>query len=147
MKIIFLKDVGGVGRAGEVKEIADGYAMNFLIPRGFAEQATPEKVLSHEKRLASKFLTKQEEEKRLAGAIQSIEGAHIEIKARATEKGGLFKSIGPKDIVAKITDEQIISIPEEAVHLQSPIKTIGEHPVTVSAGGAKAKITVVVQAA
>src|SRR3989344_8336044 len=133
MKIIFLKDVGGAGRAGEVKEGVDGYALNFLIPRGLAEQATKEKVAAHEKRAAAEAAAKSEVAAKLANAIQSLEGARVEIKARATEKGGLYKSIGAKEIAAALTTERGVHISEEDVQVKQSIKTTGEHNVSLSA--------------
>ena len=147
MKIIFLKDVGGSGRAGEVKEIADGYAFNFLIPRGLAEQATPEKIAAHAKRSAELAAARKEEEAKLAKLVQALEGARVELKVRATEKGGLFKSIGKKEIASAIKEQKNSAVPEDMIQLESPIKTVGEHPVTISAGNAKAQLTLSIKAA
>lgn len=147
MKVILLKDVGGVGRAGTVVEVADGYAMNFLIGRGFAEQATPKKLATHEKHAAEVSATKKAGEEKLAKAISSLEGARVEIKVRATEKGGLFKSIGTKEVVAALAEQKNVHIPEEAIHIEQPIKTVGEHSIHLSAFEAKAKIVFVVVAA
>lgn len=146
MKVIFLKDVGGAGRTGEVKDVSDGYAMNFLIPRGLAGQATPDTLAAHEKRVAAETAAKKEEAEKLATAIQSLEGARVEIKARATEKGGLFKSIGTKEITAAIAVEWNIHIPESVIVLMQPIKTMGEYPAVAAALGVKAEMTVVVAA-
>ena len=68
MQIILLQDVGGVGKRHEVKDVADGYALNFLIPRGAAEQATPERLASHEKRIAELSAEKEREE----AALQTL---------------------------------------------------------------------------
>jgi len=147
MKVILLKDVGGVGRSGTVVEVADGYAMNFLIGRGMAEQATPKKLAHHEKHLAEAFATKKAGEEKLAKAIQAFEGARVEIKVRATEKGGLFKSIGSKEVVAALAEQKNVHIPEEAIQIEHPIKQVGEHSIHLSAFGAKAKMIFVVAAA
>ncbi|MEK7069086.1 MAG: 50S ribosomal protein L9 [Patescibacteria group bacterium] len=140
MKIIFLKDVGGAGRVGEVKEIANGYAMNFLIPRGLAEQATPEKISAHEKRVASDVASKKEKEQKLASAVHSLEGARIELKVRATEKGGLFKAVTVADIIKLLN----VDIPEDAVRLEKPIKKTGEYKIGIVLGTAKAEITLAI---
>ena len=87
-----------------------------------------------------------EEAEKLATAIQSLEGARVEIKARATEKGGLFKSIGTKEITAAIAVEWNIHIPESVIVLMQPIKTMGEYPAVAAALGVKAEMTVVVAA-
>lgn len=147
MKVIFLKDVGGVGRVGEVKDVADGYAQNFLIAEGLVVQATVEKLAAHEQHTAETAAAKKEDQEKLARAIQSLEGARIEIKARATEKGGLFKSIGAKEIVTRISAERSIHLPEVSIRIAPPIKTVGEHSVLLSAAGANAKLVVAITAA
>lgn len=146
MKIILKKDVGGVGRAGEVKEVADGYAMNFLIGRGFAEQATPKKLAQHENHVAEISAARKAEDEKLGSRIKSLEGARITLVARATEKGGLFKSVGVKEIVSAIQDQKQISVPEDAVQLDGAIKETGEHTIKISAVGAEAKVTLEVKA-
>src|SRR3989338_2718448 len=139
MKIIFLKDVGGTGRIGEVKEIADGYAMNFLIPRGLAEQATPHKLAAHSKQQAENAAQKANEEMRLKETVQGLRGARIELKIRATEKGGLFKTIGPKEIADALLAQKGVAVPAEAVKPLEPVKTTGDHIIKISALGAESE--------
>ena len=146
MKVILLKDVGGVGRAGEVKDIADGYVMNFLIPRGLAEQATPEKVASHSKKQAELTVQKEKDEEKLKGVVQSLMGARIEMKLRATEKGGLFKTVGPKEIAQALKEQKNFTLPIEAIHPLEPIKTIGDRVIKVSAAGAESELMLKVTA-
>lgn len=147
MKVIFIRDVGGAGRMGEVKEISDGYALNFLIPHGLAAQATKEALAAHEKRAAQVSAAKAQESAALAENIRSLEMAHIELKVRATEKGGLFKSIGGKEIVAACATQKGITLPESVVQLKKPIKETGEHTVILEGGGARASFALVVSAA
>lgn len=143
MKVIFLRDVGGAGSTGEVKEVADGYALNFLIPRGLALQATKEALAAHEKRVAEHAAAKKEVEERLVAAIQSLSGARVEIKVRATERGGLFKSIVPADIKKALGRSDI---PEEAIKLSKPIKETGEHEVVLYAVGSETRFKVIITA-
>ena len=140
MKVILLKDIGGVGRAGEVKDIADGYVMNFLIPRGLAEQATPEKVATHAKKQAELTAQKEKDEEKLKTVVQSLMGARIEMKLRATEKGGLFKAVGPKEITQALKEQKDVMLPMEAIHPLEPIKTIGDHVIKISAAGAESEL-------
>ncbi|KKW47448.1 50S ribosomal protein L9 [Candidatus Kaiserbacteria bacterium RIFCSPHIGHO2_02_FULL_59_21] len=140
MKVIFLKDVGGVGRAGEVKDIADGYALNFLIPRGLAKQATTEALAEHAKVQAALAAEKERREADLKEAIQRLRGARIELKVRATEKGGLFKAIGPKEIADALHQQKSVSIPEEGIAPLEPVKTTGDHIIKISALGAETEI-------
>ena len=145
MKVIFLKDVGGVGQKGKVKEVSDGYALNFLIPHGAAEQATPEKIAKHNALQEQENAKKAAAEQALATTIQSLEGAVIEIKSRATEKGGLFKSIGAADIARAIVEQKKRDIPVASIMLEKPLKEVGEHKIIVKTEKAKAHVTVAVK--
>lgn len=146
MKVIFLKDVGGVGQRGGVKEVSDGYAQNFLIPNGSAEQATPEKVKALEAALKKQAVEKEEEAAAREKIVQGLNGTRIEIAARATEKGGLFKAIGAKDIARALANVGS-NISEDSIHLSKPLKEVGEYEVDVASGNARAQLTIVVKAA
>lgn len=142
MKVILLKDVAKVGQHGTVKEVADGFALNFLIARGLAVQATPEKLKAFEAQMKTEIADKEKREGDIKRTIQSLEGKRIEMKVRATEKGGLFKSITAADIANLLK----ANIPEDAIQLPKPIKQVGEHVVHVAAAGVEAAVTFVVEA-
>lgn len=146
MKVLFLKDVARVGQKGSVKEIADGYALNYLIPNGFAVQATPAKIAAVEAAQKKSEAQRAEHDKALMKQVQSLEGARFEHMARATEKGGLFKSITAADIAKLIQNERAIALPEDAIGLEKHLKEVGEHAITIKASGAEAHITLVVSA-
>lgn len=147
MQVIFLKDVRGVGRAHEVKNVADGYAVNFLFKQKLAEPATPEKVaaLLAKQKAHEAELEKQEAE--LTQRVNAARGKRVTIAARATEKGGLFKTITGKEIAHQLVVEHKIAIPETAVTLPEHIKTVGEHTVFVHSKTAKAEVVVDITAA
>lgn len=136
----------GVGQRGEIKDVADGYVQNMLIPRGLVEQATPEKLAAHEAAMARETHARALEREKIETTIKSLEGKRVEIGARATEKGGLFKAIGAKDIVLALGKEGSV-VPEEYVQLKKPLKEIGEHTVELTFGDARARVTVVVKTA
>ena len=145
MKIILLKDVRGVGAHHEVREVADGYARNFLLPKRFAEPATEAKIkqLESQRQAHEAELVKQEEE--LGKKIAGLRGKQVKLEARATEKGGLFKSVTPKDIAKAIMTEHSLEIPESSIRVpEDHIKTTGEHPVILSNKKEKAELTVLV---
>ncbi len=144
MKVILLKDVAKVGQRGMVKEVADGYGWNFLIVRGLAVQATTEKLAAHEAAQKREGEERERAHAALVKSIQSLEGARIEITARATEKGGLFKSVAAGDIVKALSEQKGASIPEGAIVLPKPIKETGEHKVAIASGEAKAEIMFVI---
>lgn len=137
MKVILLKDVRGCGHAHEIKDVADGYARNFLLPRKAAEIATDEKIKEIESQAAARSAQKQKEEEQLDTKIASLNGKTIKIEARATEKGGLFKSITPADIAKAIRAQHSLEIPEAAVHIAEPIKSVGEYDVSLQGKGQK----------
>jgi large subunit ribosomal protein L9 len=130
MKVILLDDVAKVGRRGEVRDVSDGYARNFLIPKKLALTATPGnlKGLDHIKR--------QQEAK--AGRIKSdadglrerIEALVFEVRRQASEEGKLFGSVTSQD-VAEFLDQHAIKIERRRIHLDEPIKALGESTVAV----------------
>jgi large subunit ribosomal protein L9 len=145
MKIILLKDVGGIGQRGQVKDVADGYGLNHLIPNGLAEQATPEKIKQHAAAQQKNEAAREQERQALTEKVQSLEDARIEVSVRATEKGGLFKSFGALDIQKAIEEQKRIELPVEAIVLEKPIKEIGEYHIEIKTTGAKAGLALIIQ--
>ena len=130
MKVILLDDVAKVGRRGEVRDVSDGYARNFLLPKKLALTATAGnlKGLDHIKR--------QQEAK--AGRIKTdaetvrdrIEALVYEERRQASEEGKLFGSVTAQDVVEFLEKSQI-RVERRRVHLDEPIKTLGESTVTI----------------
>ncbi len=141
MKIILLKDVRNVGRKDEVKNVADGYAANFLFPQNLAVAASEEKLAALEKNKAAREAAVAAEETALDEKIRSLAGAKIEIAVRATPKGGLFKSVTESDVLRALREQKNVELPEEALRLSGPIKTIGEHTIGILGKNAKGEIT------
>jgi large subunit ribosomal protein L9 len=144
MKVIFLKDVRGVGRAHEIKNVADGYAINFLFKQKLAEPATDEKVQAIESKAKAHEAELEKQEAELTQKVLSLRGKRVVLKARATEKGGLFKAIAGKDIMKAIKDEHGVELPEDAFTFPEHIKTIGEHVVLASSKTQKAELVVAI---
>lgn len=132
MKVILLKDIKGVGKRHEIKNVADGYAVNFLFPQKAAEPATEAKIKQLEGQRVAHEAEQQKLEEQLNHKILILKGKKVVIVARATEKGGLFKGITLKDVSKAILAEHSVEIPETSIHLPAPIKTVGEHPVQIS---------------
>lgn len=146
MKVILLKDVRGVGQHGDVKDVADGYAINKLFPQKLAEVATPDKVAQLEAQAAARAAARQKEEEQLDAKVASLRGKTVSIQARATDKGGLFKSVAVADIAKAIRAEHSLEVPDDAIVITEPIKTLGEHIVQLKGASAKADLGVVVTA-
>ena len=142
MKIILLKDVKNLGLAGEVKEVADGYARNLLLPRGWAEEATPKKLqeLKRRQRIMEKKAQQQED---LAREIaRQLEGVVVEFKVAAGEEGRLFGSVTAAEVAAAL-EKQGFDIDKKRVVLAEPLKNLGEHQVTVKlSSGVKSLVQV-----
>ena len=147
MKVILLKDVRGVGMHGEIKNVADGYAINGLFPKKLAEAATPEKVAKFEAMRAEHEAQKAQEEEQLDNKVAALRGKKGSLSIRATEKGGLFKAVHEKDVAKAILGEHALGIPEGAITFPEPIKTVGEHVVMLKSKNNKAEFGVVVVAA
>ncbi len=144
MKVILLKDVRGVGMHGEIKTVADGYAINGLFPKKLAEAATAEKIAEVEAKRATHEAEMQKEAEQLDNKVAALRGKSVTISARATEKGGLFKAVHEKDIAKAILGEHALAIPEDAITFPEAIKTVGEHVVTLKSKNQKAEFGVVV---
>lgn len=146
MKVIFLKDVKRVGRNGEIKNVADGYAANFLFPNKLAEPATEAKIAQFEKEKAAHAAELAKQESLQDKKVASLRGKSVTIAARATEKGGLFKTVTAKDIAKAILAQHSLEIGEDMITEPAPIKTVGEHAVSLHSKNQKAPLGVVITA-
>ncbi len=144
MKVIFKKDVGGVGQRGTVKEVSDGYALNFLIPQGLAEQATADKVAAYQKNQKALEAENAAKEKEWADAAARINNATFQIQAKANNKGHLYKQLSAADITPEIQKVFGVSVPQNAITIAAPIKAAGEHIITIKLGKSTAKMTLLV---
>ncbi|GAC91149.1 50S ribosomal protein L9 [Anoxybacillus sp. LAT_35] len=125
MKVIFLKDVKGKGKKGEVKNVADGYAQNFLFKQGLAIEATPANLKALE---AQKNKQKKEAEEELARAKklkEKIDTLTVELFAKAGEGGRLFGSITSKQIAEALQQQHDIKIDKRKIELDDAIRALG----------------------
>ncbi len=147
MKVILLGKVQGTGEAGDIVEVADGYARNFLFPQGLAAQASAGRVKEAEARKK-----KKEEEVQLAleeaqKHVNDLDGKTIPIRKEAGPEGKLFGSIAAKDITDEIEKAVGIKLPKGVVKLKETIRTVGEYPVHLNfPHGLEADMIVVVEA-
>ena len=126
MKVLLIKDVYKLGRAGDVKRVADGYGRNFLIPQSFAVLATPGALKQVEK------IRKQAAEKRallnneMSAVADKLASLSLTFAAKAGETGKLYGSITSQDLVDSIKAKSGIEIKKQQVDMQ-PLRTLGEH--------------------
>jgi len=144
MKVILLKDVRNVGQYGDVKEVADGYARNFLFSKKLAEPATKEKVAELEQKRVERAAHAKADEEDLDKKINFLRGKTARIAARTTEKGGLFKTVSARDAVAAIHEQHSVEIPESSIHFSEPVKTVGEHVAELRGFSVKAEFGIIV---
>jgi len=143
MKVILVKDIKALGKQGEVKEVADGYARNFLLPRGLALEANSANLKQLSDRKDSMARQLREEEATAARLAGRLDGREIAFTAKTGEGGRLFGSITAKDVAEEIGKAFRIEIDKRGVELEEPIKTLGKHIVKLHLyKGVHATITV-----
>lgn len=144
MKVILTTDVKKVGQRGSVVDVADGYALNVLIPQKKAVTATPENLKRHEKGVAEAKGRADESAAKAREVLKQIDGRTLTIDAKAGPTGTLFKSIHASDIVAEIKKQCGIDLPESAITLDHPIKQKGTYavPLVLHAGKAHVEVRV-----
>ena len=133
MKVILLKDVAGLGDAGAVKDVKEGYARNYLLPRGLAVEATAGnlRTLAFQKGAAAERVQRERHEaERLATALEQ---AVIEVRAKGGESGRLFGSVTAQQI-AEALQRRGFEVSTKQVELDEPIKTTGFYKVSVRVG-------------
>lgn len=145
MKVIFLQDVPRVGKRHDIKEINDGYAMNFLFPRKLAVLATVNAISELEKRKKNIEIEREVQEDLLLKNLEEIKGKVVHLKAKADEKGHLFSKIHNKDIVDAMKDEHHADIDEEFLVLEKPIKEIGEHEIPILIKDKKSSFKLIIE--
>lgn len=134
MKVIFNTDVRGQGKKGEMKEVSDGYARNYLLPRKLAVEATPDNLNAYN--LKEKAKAKQlAEDKALAQAnAKKLEGVTVTIRARAGSGGRLFGAVTSKEISDALREQHSIDIEKNKIVQSDPIKTFGSFTVKAKLG-------------
>lgn len=130
MKVLLIKDVYKLGRAGEVKKVADGYARNYLIPQGLAVLATPGALKQAERIRAQAEIRRAQLNQELKDLAASINGLTLVFNARAGETGKLYGSITAQDVAQAIQEKTRYEIKRQQIQMQ-PIRTLGEHTVHV----------------
>lgn len=132
MQVILKKDVQNLGEAGELVNVKDGYARNFLIPKNFAEIATEGALKNREQNLA-RIQAKQEKlhQEALAKAAEIEKLGQIELSAKAGESGKLFGTITTKKLCEELKEKANIEVDRKTVSLNAPINKIGEFTMLI----------------
>ncbi len=148
MQVILKKDVQNLGEAGELINVKDGYARNFLIPKNFAEVATEGALKNREQNLA-RIQAKQEKlhQEALAKAAEIEKLGQIELSAKAGESGKLFGTITTKKLCEELKEKANIEVDRKTVSLNAPINKVGEFTMLIKlTSKVKTELKVVVTA-
>src|SRR5215469_920852 len=143
MKVILLQNVEGLGQAGDMKDVANGYARNYLLPRRLAAGATPSLVANREQRLAAeqrRLAKLAEQNQQMAERLSQIA---LTFKAKVGSQGRLYGSITSQDIATALREAEDISVDRRTIELSEPIRSLGTFSVPVKIStGVEPKITV-----
>lgn len=131
MKVIFTKDVKGTGKKGEVKEVSDGYARNFLLKKGVAVEATAANLNAHKAEQKKQAQHEQEEKEDAIRLKDNLADITVEIKTKAGEGGRLFGSITSKQIADELKKQFGYKIDKRKIELGEPIRALGYTTVPV----------------
>lgn len=127
MKVIFLEDVKGKGKRGEVKNVPDGYARNFLLSKGLALEATAENLNRLEGQKSSEQYKIDTAKKEAEQQAQKLSGKTVTVRAKAGQGGKLFGAVTPNSIADAITQQFGISVDKRRITLPGEIKSIGSY--------------------
>ena len=147
MKIIFLKDVPKVGKKDEIKEVSDGYAINFLLPKKLGMVATAQSIAVIENKKKEVIVGSKIKEDLLIKNLESIRDKVVHISGKVNEKGSLFSAIHEKEIVEGLKKQHHAELDKDCIMLEKPIKELGEFVVPVKIKGHKTSFKVIISKA
>ena len=147
MNIAFLEDVPNVAKAGDIKEVADGYARNYLLPQKLGVLANTGIASTIEAQRNSRSRKEARREADLVALGQKLEGTEIKLEAKAGSKDRLYGAITASEIAAQLERQAGVSIDKKKVELSEPIRKLGSHHLSIKLGHEiTPKITVTVSA-
>lgn len=146
MEVILKQDVPGVGKRDQVVRVADGYARNYLLPKGLAMPADESRLRDLEHRRSGQRGAAERQRRDALRLRDSVEGARVRVSARAGSEGRLFGSVTAMDIADALRRQAGVSIDRRRIVLDEPLRALGEHVVAVKVGQEMtARVTVVIE--
>ncbi len=146
MKVIFVKDQPGGGKKGEIKEVSEGYAKNFLIAKGFAVPATAEiqaRVAKEQKEAEAKL---QKDHQKLENLKLDLEKRKFTVFVKVGDRGQIFSGVHDKDIADVVSKKTGVTINKNQIDLKRPIKDLGENSINIKlSSGITAKVKIIVE--
>ena len=134
MKVILQQDVRGQGKKGQMVEVSDGYARNFLLPKKLAVTATPESINTMKQQEKAKKAQMAAEKAEAEAVAKKLEGLMVKISAKAGEGGRLFGAVTAKEISEALADQHGLNIAKTKLVLEDPIKSCGSYSLKCKLG-------------
>lgn len=131
MKMILLQDVKSVGKKGELVNVSEGYAKNFLMPKKYAVEATKANLNDYELKQKAEAKRKQEELEEAQAIAKALEDKVVMVKVKTGENGKLFGSVTNKEVAEAIVEQTQLKIDKKKVSIGDPIKMVGERTAVV----------------
>ncbi len=131
MQVILLEDVKKLGQKGQVIKVAEGYARNFLLPKGLAMEASKGKLKDLEKQNQVRAEQRKKIEEQARTLARQLEGLKLVMQTRVGDAGKLFGAINNKDIAEFLSNKHGLSVDKKKIVLKAPIKALGEYAVTI----------------
>jgi large subunit ribosomal protein L9 len=132
MEVILRSDLDGLGKRGDIVDVADGHARNYLFPKGLALKATPGAITQASKMRRARDLRDASDRESATTIASTLVPKVITISAKAGSEGKLFGSVTTADIVAAVQTQTGITLDRKSIHLDEQIKTLGEHTAIAS---------------
>lgn len=149
MKVLMLKELKGAGKKGEIVEVKQGYAVNFLIPRGFASVATDDVIQSAKEASLKKEEEHEEMEAFIDKFVSKISNKSVQVKVKVSSGGRVYGSVGKDEIIKLLTKQWELSGKNIRIDidLAQPVKVVGKYPIdmTVLTGDVQKKCEVILE--
>lgn len=146
MELLLLTDIDGIGRKNDLVVVGDGFALNHLLPKRKALVATPNVRRRYADQIKRRALEKQQETDIRSAALAAIADKIVSIKRKATKTGKLYAAITEDMVATALKEQHNASVTADSLNIQSPIKALGEHKVSVEVGGQTTSFKVLVEA-
>ncbi|MEY3388610.1 MAG: 50S ribosomal protein L9 [Acidimicrobiia bacterium] len=131
MKVLLRQDISGVGRRGDIVSVSSGHARNFLLPRGLAIAATDGAVVQATSMRRARDLREAADRESAQAIVAELAKRTIQVQAKAGSEGRLFGSVTASDIAQAVSAQAGITLDRKSIEIASPIRTVGDHNVTV----------------
>ena len=146
MKVIFMEDVPNVGKAGQIKDVADGYGSNFLIPHKLAVAAKPGDIKNVEAQIKARARVAAKTEAEMKALAAELENKEVTIKAKVGQQDRLYGSITSADVSAALATALKVNVDKKKIELAEAIRSLGTYEANIKLGkdiATKIKVTVV----